>query len=61
MCDLGQPIGTIKAVHTGGNAPTASPEDAGGLETIICTAKSARVMLISNLWVETRLVNIVLK
>ena len=28
---IGQPIATIKAVHTGPNAVKASPEDAGGL------------------------------
>ena len=52
-----QPIATIKAVHTGANTAKASPDDAGGLEAIICIAKSARVMLISNLWVEVGLVN----
>ena len=54
-----QPIATIKAVHTGANAAKASPDhdDAGGLEALICIAKSARVMLISNLWVEVGLVN----
>ena len=46
-----------KAVHTGVNAGKASPEDAGGLEAIVSIAKSARVMLISNLWVEAGLVN----
>ena len=45
----GQPIATIKAVHTGPNA--------GGLEAVICLAKSARVMLTSNLWVDVGLVN----
>ena len=34
-----------------------SPDDIGGLEAIICIAKSARVMLISNLWVDVGLVN----
>ena len=43
-----QPIATIKAVHTGVDAIKASPDDAGGLETIICIAKSSQVMLISN-------------
>ena len=55
--DLGQPIATIKAVHTGANGAKGSPDDAGGLEAIICIANSARVMLISNLWVEMGLVN----
>ena len=55
--DCGQPIATIKAVHTGANAAKASSDDAGGLEAVICLAKSARVMLTSNLWVEVGLVN----
>ena len=53
----GQPIATIKAVHTGPNAPKASADDAGGLEAVICLANSARVMLTSNLWVDVGLVN----
>ena len=35
----------------------ASSEDAGGLESIICLAHNARVMLTSNLWVDMGLVN----
>ena len=53
----GQPIATIKAVRTGANAAKASPDDASGLEAVVCLAKSARVMLISNLWVDVGLVN----
>lgn len=53
----GQPVATIKAVHTGANASKASPDDAGGLHPIICMAQGARVMLTSNLWVEAGLVN----
>ena len=53
----GQPITTIKAVHTGANASKAPADDAGGLEAVICLAKSARVMLTSNLWVDVGLVN----
>ena len=48
----GQPITTIKAVHTGANAAKAPADDAGGLEAVICLATSARVMLTSNLWVD---------
>ena len=55
--DSGQPIAAIKAVHTGANAAKASSEDAFGLEAVVCLAKSARVMLTSNLWVEVGLVN----
>jgi ATP-dependent DNA helicase PIF1 len=53
----GQPIATIKAVHTGANASKAPADDAGGLEAVICLANSARVMLTSNLWVDVGLVN----
>ena len=53
----GQPIATIKAVHTGPNAAKAPADDAGGLEAVVCLAKSARVMLSSNLWVDVGLVN----
>ena len=52
-----QPIATIKAVHTGANATKASSDDASGLEAVVCLAKSARVMLTSNPWVEVGLVN----
>ncbi len=55
--DSAQPIATIKAVHTGANAAKASPDDASGLEAVVCLAKSARVMLTSNLWIEAGLVN----
>ena len=53
----GQPVATIKAVHTRANASKASPDDAGGLHPVVCLAKGARVMLSSNLWVEMGLVN----
>ena len=49
LCNTGEPIATIKAVHTGPNASKASPEDASGLEPVICLARGARVMLTSNL------------
>jgi len=52
-----QPIATIKAVHTGANAAKASSDDASGLEAVVCLAKSARVMLTTNPWVEVGLVN----
>ena len=53
----GQPIATIKAVHTGPDASRASNDDAGGLEPVVCLAHGARVMLCANLWVEVGLVN----
>ena len=53
----GQPIATIKAVHTGPQASKASSDDASGLEAIICLAVGARVMLSANLWVDMGLVN----
>lgn len=53
----GNPIATIKAVHTGANATKASSDDACGLEAVVCLANSARVMLTSNLWVQVGLVN----
>ena len=55
--EYGHPIATIKAVHTGANASSASPDDAGGLEPVVMLARSARVMLTSNLWVEVGLAN----
>ena len=53
----GQPVATIKAIHTGPNASKASPDDAAGLEPIIYIAQGARVMLTANLWVDVGLVN----
>ena len=45
LCDTGEPIATMKAVHSGPNASKASSEDASGLEPIICLVRGARVML----------------
>lgn len=53
----GEPIATINAVHSGPGASTAPADDAGGLEKALCLARSARVMLTSNLWIEVGLVN----
>ena len=53
----GQPIATIKAVHTGPTAAKASPDDTAGLEPAICIAYGARVMLTANLWVDVGLGN----
>ena len=57
LCEVSHPTATIKAVYTGVGAAKVSSDDVGGLEAIICIAKYARVMLISNLWVEMGLVN----
>ena len=53
----GQPLATVKAVHSGTNAAKASTEDARELEPILCLAHEARVMLTSNLWVDMVLVD----
>ena len=53
----GKSIATIKAIHTGPNATKASPEEASGLDPIICLAHGAHVMLTANLWVTMGLVN----
>jgi len=53
----GQPIATIKAIHTGPNAIKASPDEASGLDPCVCLAHAARVMLTANLWVAKGLVN----
>ena len=53
----GEPIAMIKAIHAGPGASKASSDDAGGLESIVCIAHGARVMLTANLWVNVGLVN----
>ena len=67
----GQPNAIIKAVHSGPNASKGSPDDAGGLEPIICLATGARlscywcpsvlllvpIMPSSYLWTDMGLVN----
>ena len=53
----GQPVAMIKAVHSGSGASKASTDDAGGLESVVCIAHGARVMLTANLWVNVGLVN----
>uniref|UniRef100_A0A1X7U177 DNA helicase n=1 Tax=Amphimedon queenslandica TaxID=400682 RepID=A0A1X7U177_AMPQE len=57
LLECGHPIAEIKAVHTGANASSTSPDDAGGLDPVVKLSKSARVMLTSNLCVEMGLVN----
>ena len=53
----GHSIAIIKAVHSGHNATKGTSDDAWGLEPVIHLTKNARVMLISNQWVEAGLVN----
>ena len=53
----GQPIATVKAIHTGPNASKASPDDEAGLDPVVCIAHGARVMLTSNFWIGVGLVN----
>ena len=48
----------MKAIQTGPNASKASPDDAAGLDPVICIAHGARMMLTSNLWTEFGLVKI---
>ena len=55
--NINWPVATIKAMHTGQNASRASSDDAGGLDPVVHLAVTARVMLITNLWVEVGLVN----
>ena len=57
LCASGHPVATIKAIHAGPNACKASSEDAGDLESIICLAHNACVVLTSNLWVDMGFVN----
>ena len=53
----GEPVAIIKAVHSGPSASKATAEDAGGLESVVCLAHRAQVMLTANLWVDAGLVN----
>ena len=55
--NINQPIATIETLHSGQNASKGSSDDAGGLDPVIHLAVAARVMLITNLWVEVSLVN----
>ena len=47
----------MKAIHTGPSASKALPDDAAGLDPVICIAHGALVVLTSNLWTEFGLVN----
>jgi len=47
----GQPVISIKAVHTGANVSKVSPDDAGGLHPIVCLTKGARLQTFGLRWV----------
>ena len=53
----GQAVAVIKAVHSGEGAAKAKPDEAGGLEPVVCLAHGARVMLTANVWTQVGLVN----
>ena len=53
----GQAVAVLKAIHSVPNASKASPDDAGGLQPVVCIKHGAQVMLTSNLWVDVGLVN----
>ena len=55
--NLGSQIARISALHSGRNAKNATSDDAGGLDAVIFLARSAAVMLTSNLWQEVGLCN----
>eukprot|EP00899_Mesostigma_viride_P028654 jgi/Mesvir1/8974/Mv25463-RA.1 len=55
--ELGKPIARIRALHNYAIAAQADADDAAGLETEICLAEGATVMLRSNLWLDHGLVN----
>jgi len=52
-----QPIAVIKALHSGPSADKPSSDDASRLESHICIAHGARVMLTTNVWATFGLVN----
>jgi ATP-dependent DNA helicase PIF1 len=54
---MNKPIKTVKAPHTGQNAPKATGEEAENLSPEFNVCIGARVMLTSNLWTEIELVN----
>ena len=55
--ELGTPIAQINALHSGSQAASASPDDAGGLKPILFLAKKSRVMLTMNIWQQVGLCN----
>ena len=57
LSHLGTPIAAIEAIHSSPVAAATKSEDAGGLLPVVFIAKSACVMLTSNLWQEVGLCN----
>ena len=55
--ELGTPIVQINALHSGSQAASASPDDAGGLQPILFLARMSRVMLTMNIWQQVGLCN----
>ena len=56
----GQPVAVLavlKAIHSSPNLSKAFPDDAGGLEPVVCIAHRTRVVLTSNLRIDVGLVN----
>jgi len=50
-------VAMINAIFSGPGSSQVSADDAGGLESAVCLAKGARVMLTANLWVKAGLVD----
>jgi len=46
------PVAVITAVNFGPGAKKVSPDDAGGLELVVCLAEGARVMITTYFWVQ---------
>ena len=57
LAKLSNPIARINAVHSSRSASLANSDQAGGLQPVIFLAKSAKVMLTSNLWQQVGLCN----
>ncbi|KAE8736723.1 hypothetical protein FOCC_FOCC017822, partial [Frankliniella occidentalis] len=55
--ELDSPVARLPAKHNNATAKRGSADDAAGLEPVVYLAKGAKVMLRSNMWLETGLVN----
>ena len=54
---LGNPIAKIEAVNSDHVAQVTTPDEAGGLDSVIYISKHSKVMLTSNLWQQAGLCN----